>query len=705
MEPTPDVPASAETMFDWDAWVLKQTWSTFDWRLSRQDLERIPWERLQRSTVDAVARLHRRYDRLYRPNAEPELSPAHLEQLRRLTLHTTPHVPAQPRPVSEWLGPVRKRGPYVPLPTSRFGGKVVDFLTVGFELDMPIAVYRRGGLLADRPHPHDTRGEAEEIVSDDVDPQRVKSIVINKVLTALNSQTDLVVVRKDDDEGDELFNERMRELQMMDDDREDEIEDELPYDSNSPSRSGPQKKPPPQYSPGVAWNDNIEEKAIDTAKVAMILNFPCSDPLTLDRAFDVEQSLVTATENDMWRAIQRVPIQVYMDGAQVQVRNRAFRLLQLKAFQLRRDVRHIALEGMKPRHRAFSVYTLDDAPGARFVTNGNYADPPEEDAKSLYGWETVRISSPVMAGDTLGQFTAAAGDICRVMRANFRIHREMIAIPATTQVVVSHTNGFTIQEVKKLLGMYAVLEPYLARLNRDYRSKPGYETICGSVKTESNLGQLAQTGQPWNDPRGIMPRISDEERGVLLDELNRLWPTDLLFSDETSAADQIFYAALWTYPDITTLCRNVTRAEPNRKTGLTAQCRGGIRTENVDATADDEFEAARQGWSSGNYDVVDPGRGVFKFRCAATSMDPMHLVCWTVVCLSIADFAKNADDHSYRTAITQILRREAGILDILKIPQDVQGWYRSRIRESDGFFRLDDVMDKISWNDPFYSRI
>ncbi|KAI4864829.1 hypothetical protein F4820DRAFT_422272 [Hypoxylon rubiginosum] len=451
--------------------------------------------------------------------------------------------------------------------------------------------------------------------------------------------------------------------------------------------------------------DNIEKLALEAGATALILDFPCSDPTRSEEtAFNVDQSLVTATRDQLTDATSRCPLETKTIEGETLSRERALMLLQLRAYQLQSDPNHVALEGMKPRYRAFSVYTVDDERiGMRAVENHHYADPPAEDAKSLYGWETVRISSPVLPVSPAASIMTTAGDICRVMRNNFRIHRDMASIPTSMQISVSHTKGFTLLEVKKIISLYTLIEPHLRQLNRGYRASSAYQNICGSVRRWSNLGQVSVTELGKNfDPDRILPSFRSE---AMLGEMDQYMPTDILaYGDDVSQSDQIFFVSLWCYADITSLCKAVTNTGPFRKTSLVALCRGGEYTEETDLTEDEEFEAAKAGLSNANFNIVDASRGVFKFRGAAHTLDPAHISCWSIICASVVNFAKHADPETFKAAVTGIVLGGTPMLEVIGVPYDVQKWYKSRMQDS-GSFMPDDVVDQISWNDPFYARV
>ncbi|KAI6088467.1 hypothetical protein F4821DRAFT_89854 [Hypoxylon rubiginosum] len=652
-------------MIDWDAMLLanESRWMTQDWRRSRDDLNRVPWDKLQRSTVDRLARVFTRYDNLYNPTATPELTPAHLEQLRRLHLNTTP---TTGKMKGGWCGPsTPENKKTIPLPEENTS-KDPGFLTVGYELELPIAVYHRGGIFAERPHP-DVRGEAEEIVSDDVDRARVKRIVVDKVLDALNSQTDMVFIRKDADEGDELWGQRVDLLEKMDNDDEEQAEQEMFSPGAEPMRADP-RTPEPTPEPGTQkdgelYRDDIEKLAMRCAEFALTMYYPCSDPSRAERRFELDKSLITAEYRDLRRAAQRVPVSVMEEGSAIKVRERAARLLELYAYQMKRDKRHVELAGMFPRYRAFSAYAMDNdigQMGMQFAIDQFYDDIPEgvNDVKSLYGWELVKIASPVMRADQseLTDITTTTADICRVMRQNFRIHRDMMAIPTSTVVVVSHTNGFTLLELKKIITLFFFLERFLIMLNRKYRSEDSYQKISGSIKKCSPLGKICQVTDiaSINDPENLLDSPKNQSDPAFVARMNEMKEHLPLDTVALTPGDRAFLTGIWASTQVTRLCKKATSVWPGARTNLAAQCRGGDRSEYIEPTEEDQAEAAKNDFQSADWDMTDLPRGVIKFRCAASSMDPMHIASWISVCTSLVDFAQNADDVAFSNTVAQV---------------------------------------------------
>ncbi|KAI1764929.1 hypothetical protein GGR53DRAFT_293837 [Hypoxylon sp. FL1150] len=712
---------------DWDQVLLANEfrWRAINWRDSRADLDRVPWGQLQRDTVDRIARSFTHYDKVHNPAATPEITPAHFEQLRRLNLNTTPTIN---KVRGDWQRPLADSQKAIPRPGSNAGA---GFLTVGYELELPIAVYHRGGIFAELPHPGDTRGEAQEIFTNDEPSERVREIVVGKVLTALNGQTDMVFVRKEDDEDEEIWKNRMETIRMMDHDKMKTYE--LPgvkplhkismIPGPQTQESSPTKSPTPHapISPMPdklePFEDNIHALAVNCAEYAIVRYFPCSDRDRADKTFNHAESLLTATSQAMWNAVQLVPIRVMNDDSAVKVRTQAWMMVELYAYQLKVDKRYVNLEGMKPRHRAFSAYVMTNdigRIGMRYATDGFYSDIPHGvfDVRLLYGWELVKLASPVMRVQqgALDDIKMTTSEICRVMRKDFRIHRDCPVVPTSMTVVVSHTNGFTLLELKKIITLYAVFEAQLNALNREYRCSTAYESISGSIQTESPLGKMSSQVtdiRNYNDPENIgdnPQHSSDPIFQAHMAELATYVPLDTV---ATKPSDRVFLLGIWNSANVTRLCKKATSVFPSNKTNLAAQCRGDSRSEYVESDPTAEY-AASKGWEgeafkNADWDLTDMHRGVVKIRNAASSLDPMHIANWIRVCTAFVDFAVNADAPTYRDAVAQVALTQASILKILGIPADIQSWYTSRVR-ADNYFCNDDVLGpKISWTDPFYA--
>ncbi|KAL7621174.1 hypothetical protein AAE478_008491 [Parahypoxylon ruwenzoriense] len=691
---------------NWDEVILQLDFVNVDWR--EYNFSQVPWETLLDSTIQELVDMHRQYDDIHLPDHSQQTSPAYYELMRRLEatrnktptnreavtedpmtwVRPTPHTVDDPRDRSDdYSSPTptaatmaaaakRKEPPkgmkYRPEDMNPNG-----FPTWGFELEVPIAVARTGGLYANRPHPDDLRWEAEEIIEVEESSDRPRRVAVERVLQILNSQTEgLVFIRKDEDEDDELYSLKVRNLQGLE-------EGTGPVVPEGADDLG--------LHDGKAPDEREERIAQDALEFATLY-------------FNAEEGryIQMATDDDMQRAAARIPdlsagwgVITQTEGDRIHARIRD--LVQLEVFKAKRDARHVFLPEMKPRYRAFSVYGTDDV-NLSNVKQGDYIDQPRDNPKDLYYWEVIKVVSPVMQVKPHEDLDTVSR-ICRALRQNFRIHRDMPSIPATTQITVSNSGGFNILEIKKIITLIALFgNDLLMKLHRRHRSRPEYETVCGPIKTHSKLGGLSFT-EPWAegfDPEQITPHPSIETRDFLREQMGRFLPIDLILTDE-KLPDKIFYIVLWMCTSVDAISKAVNTGHRSRKLEVVTKCQGNWHLTGADPSAPEEVEYPD---TELPFTVVDPIRGVFEFRQCSGSLDPEHIVRWALLCSHMVNFAKVAPDENFRTYVNDVLNNRTTVLGGMGVAQDVQDYFQNRLNGEDGYFQLEDPA--VSWDDPFY---
>ncbi|KAI0838277.1 hypothetical protein F5Y06DRAFT_54701 [Hypoxylon sp. FL0890] len=683
--------------FDWDDMLLSIDWEKENWRLYYKTLQNVPWEEVQTSTVQRLEEQHRAWDA-----ANPEsvgddkrMSPAFLEYFRRQTSMPPdqPWSPNRPDSVRDWI---TDKGPDTPAAqTPKYKKKQMaqkpkdesigldkpGFFTFGFELELPIAVHMKGGLFVDPPHPNETRWLEEGIVNEKMPRAEVQRRVVEEALRVLNSQTDMVFIRKDPDEGTELYKLKMENL-----DRIDRGLPKLGPEAAESSPSGPESQP--VVSP-------VAETAAEAAFVT-----------ALATTFNTDaggKNLALATEKDLKDAVNETAmLSLITTSDRTSAKSRCLDLLQLHAFRAKRDRHHVALRDMKPRYRAFSVYAMDYSP---VMDREDYTDAPS--AKNFwanqYHYEVIKIASPVLrlGGEALVETQDMLQQISSTMRGHFRIHRNLPAIQTTTQIVVSHTTGFTLLEIKKIVTLVAIIEEAIAALNRRHRSTAPYDNVCGPIKRHSKLAAMARCDPsiPGFDWEGILPRLPVEQQRAQLEEMEKYVPVDLLAkAGNNKLEDKTFYSSVWQYKTVNDLARAVTTGVEWRKLDLQTKCTGlGEQTEPVEIEVDEAVRA--EAWDHDlNFNVVDAVRGVFEFRKCATTLDVGHILSWLDICCQIIGVAKSSSAEEYKTLLTRLLKGEP-VLHVLRILDVVQNFYKERMGNSAYFDPRD---TSVSWKNPFY---
>ncbi|KAI0138043.1 hypothetical protein F4776DRAFT_73404 [Hypoxylon sp. NC0597] len=673
---------------DWDEMLLSIDWETENWRTHLTTLNAVPWEELHSSTVIKLDEMHRAYDRAH-PEGGANIGPAAIEKLRRQATIESPSArdwitdKGPSSPVPEPVVAKRSLGPNIdPKNKWVYKNEMPGFMTAGFELELPIAVFTKGDLTADNPHPEETRWLAGDMVNANMPRDKIKQVVVDQVISVLNSQLEgMVFIPKDEDEGTELHNLRMDNLH-----RADQELPEIPPEGvgSSPSSTG---------LPLSAVAENAAQGALQTA---------------LRTVFSVEaggKSLAVATESDIASAVNLAAITgVVLTVDRTKAKSRLTDLLRLEAYRAKRDPHHVPLRYMKPRYRAFSVYAVTERI-PRLIKREDYDDTPSEATFSMnpYHYEMIKIASPVMRIEyPPTDIEKIVSQICKTMRNNFRIHKVMPSIGTTAQITISHSTGFTLLDIKRLVTLVSITQGSLARLNQEHRSSARYETVCGPIKRVSRLAGLA-SGDPSSpnfDPDNIMPNLDRDTQRHCLAEMEQHVPVDLL-EKQINLNDKVFYSKLWEYTTVNQIAKAVTTGVRFRKTDVEVKCTGaGDTTEGVEIEGEEALRAEEAG-EDPNINVVDAERGVFEFRKCASTMDSDHIMCWMVICFSLVNAAKNMNAHDFKDLLTQILN-DKPLLGVLEISEDVQNVFKNAMGEKD-FFEPPD--SKVLWSNPFYDRL
>ncbi|KAF3064192.1 hypothetical protein GL218_02389 [Daldinia childiae] len=733
---------------DWDRILLDADWENLDWRQQMLDFQLVPWSELRKGTLRRLATLHARYDETHVPsNSWPVRSPAADELLRRRELEEN-NIGTENQSVSDWLSedvemfsPAPTPAPDIPLPDlpeifqspvpntptegnatswgkgswgkgswgegswgrastpinqtggeNKIPGLVYKddpngYWTIGFELELPVAVHRKGGLMAERPHPHDCRWEAENIVTDEVPKHRINQVTVDRFLEVLNSQTDMVFIRRDEDEGTALHDLRMEEMHRL--------EHRLPPLSEIMHESP--LIPLAKKSPISAAAESAAVKARDFLKLSYFNN---STPA---------RSFILASRGELRDAARRAIMPgIPSPSERRDAENRLEELLHLEAYIQRRDRHHIPLIGMRPRYRAFSVYAVDEI--NMDCTKGKqyrFFSDTEEDPEDLYGWVTIKISSPAMLFEwPPSKIENIITNICRVVRDNFRVHRDSPWIPATTQISISHSSGLTLTDIQKLssfLGTEAVFNN-LRYFNRWYRTRKSHDKVCGPIRTVSQLGKLSQTNQNTDNfnNSGIVPVHGPQLTQQLNQRAAEHLPIDLIMQRE-NLAGRNFQGMIWQYTNVDSIVAAVGTGSRSCKAEVIMKCRG-LGTTTGGASPSPEQELIQDSVDHDRkFFEVDRQRGVFEFRQMGGSLDPSHITAWMSLCCRIVHFVKTSTPAQYRFALEQIMGDGVSVMDAINVPFELQQYFHSHVGQN-GYVETEFSSNSISidWRDPFY---
>ncbi|KAI1454070.1 hypothetical protein F4805DRAFT_461118 [Annulohypoxylon moriforme] len=679
-------PQNPKTAYDWDSALLSLQWIGVDWRplLTPAVVSSLPWEQLQTSTVEQLALMHDDYDR--HNNMYPKddktwfrISPAIEELARRDIRDMTRRLQIlgnEAQDARDWVQDrdrfedVRFRQPVASPEDDWVRSEAVTkdpYFTVGFELELPVAVYRRTRCGIPDPHPNETRWLAD--ISDkegEPDLAHVRQVVVDRMLEVLNAQTDMVFTPMDPSEpaaGVETAAEAL-------------VNDAL-----------------------MGFADADAEKCAQGAL-----------KLALEMYFNPEaggKRLAVATEEDILNAINHTPL-LGLPGKcdPAKTRERFGILLRLRISQAQRDPRGITLPHMKPRYRAFSVYAMPPYT-FRGADGIDYADRLDYNGRlqqkfDPYHWEVIKISSPVLRVEVQKTLDVLR-QICRVVRNNFRVHRDMPSVPVTTQISVSNRAGFDLIDLKRFVSLLVILrERGFNQLNRAHRSSRVYDHVCGDIRRVSQLGGLTdmeyfaiEQADDW-----VMPQPPADERAEKLWEMERNLPKDLIpaLQGKGKLSDRIFFAALWSYATITDMARALSTPLFSRKAEVMVKVTG-------DGTKSNFIDPQWTGRDSGEglfFDPVDSHRGVLEFRQCGGSLDPHHILCWLATCCCVVNSAKFTDEKTFKRLLTRIITSDESPLEALKINPEIQKFYQDQFNAQVGFF--EPAGSEVNWSDPFYPR-
>ncbi|KAI8958592.1 hypothetical protein F5Y11DRAFT_362470 [Daldinia sp. FL1419] len=708
--------------YEWDETLLGMNWTEIDWR-DNELLREVPWSRIQNETLVHLNVMFMEYDENHQSRkVSGEFNPAAKEKARRHPLEVlnigteaqsplsflTPNTSA---PSNDPLGgnPVHLRqtqpgpaqsssdfSPFSPPKQYRLPGFVYKdadngFWTASFELELPVAVYRRGGLYAGRPHPEDNRWEDEPMETNNINHDIIASNTVDSFIDILSEKTDYVFVKRDSDEGTPLYDFKMENLHRLEHGLP--MFEDVEMSDNEVSVSVPSEREP--YPPVV------ENAAQST--VAMLAEY------YFDNSSHAKNIRLASFE-DIRVAVSETGIHDLTVDEREKAERRALELLELEAYKRRRDPRHVALPGMKPRYRAFSVYASDCTEINALLEKRDYENGPDdvEEPARLYGWQIIKIVSPVLRleGWPAANIDKIIHDICKVVRANFRVHVDTPAVRTTTQIAISHTSGLDLMDMKKLasfLSINAVHED-LRVYNHWYRTIRNYRHVCGPLNRDSRLARMAQANYAavGYDNDILKPIKENKNLRTLNQYALHFLPISKIMVQE-KLASRIFHSTLWHYRTISSLVKALSPEDKRNKLELVIRARGegfavGGRSElDMDGSLSSEERRAHKI----NSVEADSERGVFLFRQMSGSLDPLNIASWLLVCAQITYFAKTSTPEQYKACLEKIMAGES-VMDVIGINEMARKYLEDRY-VTDGWLKTKTQTNGIvDWRNPFY---
>ncbi|KAI1352683.1 hypothetical protein F5Y01DRAFT_324169 [Xylaria sp. FL0043] len=383
----------------------------------------------------------------------------------------------------------------------------------------------------------------------------------------------------------------------------------------------------------------------------------------------------------------------------------------VQAQVLREQVDRLArdLPQMKPRYRAWSVsrnhfWRFNNVKSTDYR---NCSDPAATRPVDMYHWAGIEVSSPVYRATDQAAHKAVFDSltiVCETLKRGLRTHHcALPTLDGTTSIFIGHTEGFTLLELKKLVTLWFVLEPRLARLHRYHRDTLEGQWTCMPLRRGSRLGSMADVPleYPVFDPDGIMPHPSEEMRQFYSNLMNEHFAT-LPFFERLSDGDELYLRTVWQYTSVSDLSLAMKTVGALEATALTIRCRGrGQRTSRLRSTKEMIREANHP------EDVfpgeIDKHRGVLEFRQMGQSLDPVAIIAWQDICSAVVEACRETNSVTFKELMAMLTedRRGLSAWDILGVSEAVTRVFGREDRDARGYYqpRVDGTVE---YQYPFY---
>ncbi|KAI1181250.1 hypothetical protein F4777DRAFT_526519 [Nemania sp. FL0916] len=361
------------------------------------------------------------------------------------------------------------------------------------------------------------------------------------------------------------------------------------------------------------------------------------------------------------------------------------------------------LRGTNRRYQAWRVAVGEGWLGREYMHNRT---PPL--LNPSYSWVPIEVSSPTIhtsmppfraSAPTVPGFRSLAS-VCSVLKSSFRTHH--CAVPEldlTTSIFISHSEGLTLLELKKLVTLWLVLEPVLSRLHRQRRCHPNYwpsGSLRFNCKLAGLVGQPLRTGGTgsFHDGAGIMPHPSDATRDFFTAQMHEHFNFKDVVPGENDE-DNLFVRTVWQYASVSDLARAMEPVNNTHRLALAIRAQGsGQRT-----------SQQRTGVRPLQKDI-DAHRGVLEFRQMGQSLDDRTIFSWARICLRVLMAARETNPVTFRECIHMIVNRRHGdisVWDALGVPGDAMSCFGPEDRDADGFYHPRNEGD-VDFGYPFYRR-
>ena len=716
--------------WDWDTILMSIDWSANDWHDFNWDECQHIIPHLRTETINDVARRQTRA-------GQTDFSPIHIEQMRRFNIggnnSSSPPAPPdahqdpragganpEPSPMVEMssdpvsMGGVGLSAPLrnffvapglVPDPrdmSDEFGDpplpammmnraegveRIVEepTLTVSLQLGVAIAMAKASRNIGD-PHPDDMRPLIDEPQDRGMYDAQLQVEFAQHIVTQLQGDAcQFICVLENASEDGPNYLADVKQATMAEYGADPHDESTLQLESRSPTRG--------------TSSQEVEEEALK------LLSDYCGLPHTaLEKpswTWDMVETMCATMRQGLKKSMR------WGRTMRNRIGDRAAELLKQGYFKAKRDRFHIYLPGVKPRHRCWclkpwprSTFGQHVAPWVRnrhedYVPLPTFwaLDPQkawlEEHYKMFYG--TLHTSvQPWKTWEWYLETSAMVAEACYQLRAKFRVHRDMPTIDAGTVVNVGHTEGFTLPQLKRIVTLWAVVEPTMMKLHREHRYKrhdvddlgPGARWAGGAPLVWcSRLGGAAQCANNIAvadvvDWRHVFPRVPEQTYDHLMNEMLFWVPAEWL--QNISRAEQMFLQGIWTCTSVNKLVEVMDSRWPDVYTTLRLRCSGERRTEVPDVNGEPQ---------------------TVEFTGMQGSLDRAHLMAMTAVCAEFVSFAVRGSEN--RQAYMAFFDDQLNILARLGVRSRDIDVIRQGYQRQNEYWEPGDP--EVSWDDPFWT--
>ncbi|CAJ2503763.1 Uu.00g111570.m01.CDS01 [Anthostomella pinea] len=325
--------------------------------------------------------------------------------------------------------------------------------------------------------------------------------------------------------------------------------------------------------------------------------------------------------------------------------------LQVKVYEETRDSLAEELPGGRRRDLTWSVHhanpmsidvvRVNEYVNIPTVTNSTGAVIPAvllPPPTNVYRWYKGKIASPVVRILQAKDFAVEVEQVTSALRKNFRIHKDLPSINATTQITIGHSDGFSLLDLKRFVTLCVLGRHELAGICKFHRSSLTSERVCGQLTAVSKLGAQTFMGPSQLPNPSAFPHPSSETRAFFDAQMKAHVP----------------------YSTIDALCAALAPHNPQVRANIEFRVSGGRRT------------------------PKDQQPCYVEWRRPQADLEPLHIVSYLMVFASVVQTAMSHDAAEFRKRVTNVLLG-GGFMIEMDVAQVWQSTFISNL-SNDGFF-------------------